>query len=118
MIETQPQTASPAPSEPAAQWQCIVVEGFPCFPNKGRTIRIQGCAEWVSLTGMQLKFQLSWLPVEGVMLGLKGIAHSPEAKAERRPEEVEFTVRPADGPIAVVTIPYAALACVSVKVLS
>lgn len=116
MTETQPRNPDAAPSDPEAGWTCIVNSIGPLFPHKGATIKIKALAELVSLAGMQMKAQvLAWRPVEGVMLDVQGICYTAEAKLSRRPEEVEFTVRKADGETAVVTLPYDALGCVYVR---
>lgn len=99
------------------EWRRIVhADGTVSFPRKGQRVRIKSSAEWVSLAGAVLKAQVAWLPVEGVVVDVQGVAADEAARAARIPSAVEFTVRTDRGDPAVVTLPMGALGCVEVQI--
>lgn len=96
-------------------WRPIVNELGPLMPRKGQRVRIKAFAEWPSLAGMQLKCGIAWLPCEGVVVDVQGIAATPADRAARRPSSVEFTIRTDDGTVEARELPMGAMGCVEVS---
>lgn len=94
----------------------------PLMPSKGQRVRVKMLAQWppaaapASLAGMQMKCG-AFSGAEGVLEHLYGVAHSPEAKAAKRPEAIEFHLRTDEGELKVVTRPFNPTALGSVFVL-
>lgn len=102
------------PTPPPPAWRSIVTDGVVRLPHKGERVRIRALAEWVSLAGMQSKMGLGWLPCEGEVTGVHGVAATRADFEAHRWSAVEFAVHTDAGVDEVRSLPLNALACVEV----